>query len=87
MARLAMLLTKVFVPIDGLLTRKDVILIKLTRPYLTQAVSRRFPTAAARVLSQLTSCGICGAESGTRTRFLRVHRFPLPILIPPTAPY
>jgi hypothetical protein len=33
------------------------------------------------------SCGICGAQSGTGAGFLRVFRFPLPILIPPTAPY
>jgi hypothetical protein len=28
----------------------------------------------------------CGRQSGTGTGFLRVLRFPLPILIPPTAP-
>jgi hypothetical protein len=32
------------------------------------------------------SCGICGGQSGTGAGFLRVLRFPLPILIPPTAP-
>jgi hypothetical protein len=45
---------------------------------IAQAVSRWLPTAAARVRSQV---------SGTRAGFLRVLRFPLPILIPPTAPY
>jgi hypothetical protein len=43
-------------------------------------------TAAARVRSQIRSCEICGGQSGTGAGFLRVLRFPLPILIPPTAP-
>jgi hypothetical protein len=53
---------------------------------IANAVSRPFPTAAARVQSQVGSCGICGGLSDTGTSFLRVVRFPLPILIPPTAP-
>jgi hypothetical protein len=53
---------------------------------IAQAVSRWFPTAAARVQSQVRSCGICGGQSVTGAGFLRVLRFPLPILIPPTAP-
>jgi hypothetical protein len=51
-----------------------------------QAVSHWLPTAAARVRSHFRSCGICGGQSGTGAGFLRVLRFPLPILIPPTAP-
>jgi hypothetical protein len=54
---------------------------------IAQEVSRRFPTAAARVRAQVKSCGICGGQSDTAARFLRVLRFPLPILIPPTAPH
>jgi hypothetical protein len=50
---------------------------------LAQAVSRRLPTAAARV----RSCGISGGQSGTGADLLRVLRFPLPIRIPPTAPH
>jgi hypothetical protein len=54
---------------------------------VTQAVSRRLPTAAAWVRSQVKSCGICGEQSGIGAGFFRVLRFPLPILIPPNAPY
>jgi hypothetical protein len=52
-----------------------------------QAVSRRLPTAAARVRAQVRSRGICGGQSGTGEDFLRVLRFSLLILIPPTAPH
>jgi hypothetical protein len=45
---------------------------------IAQAVSRWLPTAAARVRTHVRSCG-------TGTGFLRVLRFPLPILITPTA--
>jgi hypothetical protein len=51
-----------------------------------QAVSRRLPTAAARVRTQVRSCGICGGQNGTAVGFLQVHRFALPVLIPLTAP-
>jgi hypothetical protein len=53
---------------------------------IAQAVSRRLPIAAARVRSQVSSCGMCGGQSGTEAGFLRVLRCPMPILIPPTAP-
>jgi hypothetical protein len=51
---------------------------------VVQAVSRRIPIAMARVRARLRSCGLCGRQSSTGAGFLRVHRFPLP-LIPPTA--
>jgi hypothetical protein len=54
---------------------------------IAQAVSRLLLTAAARVRARVTSCGICGGQNGIGGGFLRVLRFPLPILIPPTAPY
>jgi hypothetical protein len=54
---------------------------------IAQAVSRRLPTAAARVRVQVRSCGICGGQSGSGADFLRVLRFLLPILIPQTAPH
>jgi hypothetical protein len=44
-------------------------------------------TATARVWSHVRSPWLCGDRIGTEAGFLRVLRFPLPILIPPTAPY
>jgi hypothetical protein len=52
---------------------------------ISQAVSRRLHTAAARVRAQVKSRGICGGQSGNEAGFIRVLRFPLSILIPPTA--
>jgi hypothetical protein len=54
---------------------------------IAQAVSHRLPTAMARVRSQVRSCVIGGRQSGIGGGFLLVLRFPLPILIPPTAPH
>jgi hypothetical protein len=51
-----------------------------------KAASRRLPTAASRVQYQVRSCGICGGLSGSGAGFLRILRFPLPILVQPTAP-
>jgi hypothetical protein len=56
-------------------------------PCHSSAVSSRLPTAAARVQFQVRLCGICSGQSGTGAGFLRVLRFPLPILVPPNAPY
>jgi hypothetical protein len=52
---------------------------------IAQAVSHWLPTMVAWVRSQVKSCGICGGQSGAGADFLWVLRFPLPILIPPTA--
>jgi hypothetical protein len=54
---------------------------------IAQAVSRQLPITAARVRAQLKSCGICAGQIGTGAGFLGVLPFPLPILIPPTAPH
>jgi hypothetical protein len=53
---------------------------------IPQAVSIRLPTATAPVQPRARSSGICGGQSDTGAGYLRVLRFPLPILIPPTAP-
>jgi hypothetical protein len=60
---------------------------KLKGHVIAQAVSRRLPTAAARVPTHVRSRGIFGGHCGTGAGFLRVLRFPLPILIPPTVPH
>jgi ribosomal protein S14 len=52
---------------------------------VAQAVSHWLPTAAARVRVRI-ECGVCGRQSDTGAGFLRVHRFPLPIIIPPISP-
>jgi hypothetical protein len=51
---------------------------------VAQAVSRWLLTAAAQV-RVLAACGVCGGQSDTGAGFLRVLRFPLP-LIPPISP-
>jgi hypothetical protein len=51
---------------------------------VAQAVIRWLPTAAARVRVR-AACGVCGGQIGTGAGFLRVLRFPLPI-IPPISP-
>jgi hypothetical protein len=51
---------------------------------VAQAVSRWLPIAAARVRLR-AACGVCGGQSGIEAGFLRVLRFPLPI-IPPISP-
>jgi hypothetical protein len=53
---------------------------------IAQAVNRRLPNAEARVRDQVKSCEICGGQSDTGAGSLRMLRFPLPVLIPPTAP-
>jgi hypothetical protein len=40
-----------------------------------------------QVLSRLRLCWICSGQNGTVAGFLLVLQFPLPIFIPPTAPY
>jgi hypothetical protein len=52
---------------------------------IAQAVSRRLPTASARVRSQVRLFGICGGQSGTGAGYIQVLRFSVPILIPSTA--
>jgi hypothetical protein len=65
-------------------TAADFILIRCA---IAQGVSSWLPTAAVRVRAQVRLCEICGDQSGTGAGFLRVLQFPLPILIPPNAPY
>jgi hypothetical protein len=46
---------------------------------VAQAVRRSLPTSATRVRVR-AACGVCGGQSGTGAGFLRVLRFPLPII-------
>jgi hypothetical protein len=46
---------------------------------IVQVISRRLPTAASRVRSQVKSCGICGGQSGIGAGFL--CQFPVLILL------
>jgi hypothetical protein len=48
---------------------------------VAQAVTRWFPTAAARVRIR-AACEVCGGQSGTGAGFLRVLRFPPPVIQP-----
>jgi hypothetical protein len=41
----------------------------------------------APVRTQVSSCGICGGQSGTGADFLLVLRFSVPILVSPAAPH
>jgi hypothetical protein len=45
------------------------------------------PATFRLVASQVRPYGICGGQCGTGAGFLRLLRFPLPILTPPTAPH
>jgi hypothetical protein len=60
---------------------------RLTGRVIAQGVSRQLPTAAAQVRAHDRSYGICGGQSGIGVGFLQVLRFPLSMLIPPTAPH
>jgi hypothetical protein len=51
---------------------------------VAQAVSRCLPKVAARVRVR-AACGVCGGQSGIGAGFLRILRFPWPI-IPPISP-
>jgi hypothetical protein len=52
---------------------------------IDQVASCQLPTAVAQVQAQVRSRGVRVGQSGTGAGFLRVLRFPLPIIIPPTA--
>jgi hypothetical protein len=67
--------------------KKEVLLTVSSGRAIAQAASRRLPTSATRVRAHIRSCGICGGQSSTGAGFFQVLRFPLPILIPPTAPH
>jgi hypothetical protein len=47
---------------------------------VAQAASRRLTTGMARVGTRVKSRGICGGQSGTGEGYLRVLRFPLPLI-------
>jgi hypothetical protein len=51
---------------------------------IAQEVNRWLSTPAARIRVR-AACGVCGEQRGNGAGFLRVLRFPLPI-IPPVSP-
>jgi hypothetical protein len=53
---------------------------------IAQAVRCWLTTSAVQLLGRVRSCGICGEQSCIGAGFLRVLRFPLP-LMSPTAPH
>jgi hypothetical protein len=53
---------------------------------VAQAVSRWLPTAAACVRGRSGHMGFVVDKAGSGAGFLRVLRFPLPIIIPPISP-
>jgi hypothetical protein len=53
---------------------------------IAQAVSRRLPTAAARVQTRVGTWDFVMDKSGAGAGFLRELRFPLPIYIPSCSP-
>jgi hypothetical protein len=65
--------------------------VSLPIPYIgndravAQEVSRWLLIAVARVRVR-AACVVFGGQSGTGAGFLRVLRFPLPIIIPPNSP-
>jgi hypothetical protein len=57
----------------------------VTRELIYQCSHRYHFLSSAKRLRRWP-CGICRGQSGARTDFLRVLRFPLPIFVPPIAP-
>jgi hypothetical protein len=53
---------------------------------ISQAVSRRLPTAAARIQTRVGMWDFVMDKSGAGAGFLRELRFPLPIYIPSCSP-
>jgi hypothetical protein len=60
--------------------------MRLTGRAITQVVSRRLPTAAARVQTRVGTWDFVMDENGAGAGFLRELRFPLPIYIPSCSP-
>jgi hypothetical protein len=67
----------------------DSVVMSINDRAIAQALVAGFPQrrSAVGVRSRVKSRGICCGQSGIGAGILRVLRFPLPILIQPTAPY
>jgi hypothetical protein len=50
-------------------------------------IARNTATVTDRILSKVKSCWIYGGQSCTEAGYLRILRFPLPVLLPPAAPH
>jgi hypothetical protein len=68
-------------------TNPDCSLLFLAPPEAAPRPRRLVASYPARARPQVMLCGIYGGQSGNGTGFLRVLRFPLPIVIPLTAPH
>jgi hypothetical protein len=52
-----------------------------------QAVSRQLPNVMAQFRFQVRASGFCGGQNGIEVGIIRILRFPLQILIPPSTPH
>jgi hypothetical protein len=65
----------------------SLVILKNRFPAIEQKVCHLLPNPADRFRPQVRACEIYGKRNSSGTGFLLALLFPLPILIPPAAPY